>query len=192
MKLAGLHTHVWIVALAALAVVVVGCGGGAAKSAYETITTGVLEAGQPVAVPAQPIVEIDGKISSRNVGDSLMLDLATFEQLGLIRYSVEDPWLKREISYTGVLLSELVRFVQPGSSVTAIHFVALDDYAVAITIEDAERWPIMVATRLDGERMPVANGGPTRIVFPYGLTSEIDELEYKDLWIWNIKSISFR
>ena len=182
-----------IVALtAALVLPATGCGGSAGTGGYETITTGALEPGDQVAVPDDPILEIDGAISTTNQDGRLLLDLASIEQLGLVRYSVDDPWLKREVEYTGVLLEDLVRLVQPAGSARSLHLVALDDYEVDIAIADAERWPVVLATKLDGERMPIANGGPTRIVFPYGLVSDIDELQYKDLWIWNIESISVR
>jgi hypothetical protein len=138
------------------------------------------------------VLEIDGKVRVTNDGGRLLLDLPTLEQLGLIRYSVEDPWLKRNVSYTGVLLSDLVKLLRPATSATTMHLTALDDYEVDVALADVERWPIMLATRLDGKRMAIDKGGPTRIVFPYGLVSGIDKLEYKDLWIWNIKSITVR
>lgn len=183
----------WACAVAALLLLpLAGCGGGAGTT-YETVSKGVLEAGDPLPSPTKkPILEIGGKVSSTNDGGRALFDLRTLEQLGLVRYSVEDPWLKREVAYTGVLVSDLVKSVRPASSATTMHLVALDDYAVDIALADVERWPIMLATRLDGERMGIENGGPTRIVFPYGLVDGVDELEHKDLWIWNVESITFR
>lgn len=189
----GSQRHWWVRAIAALLVLsIAGCGGSAGADVYETISPGVLEAGQRIPVPKTAALEIDGKVVATNDRGRLLLDVRTLEKLGLVRYSVDDPWLKRRISYTGVLLSDLVRLVRPARSATTIHLVALDDYEVDIAVTDAERWPVMLATRLDGEHMEIANGGPARIVFPYGLVDGIDELQYKDLWIWNVKSITFR
>jgi hypothetical protein len=178
-------------ALAVLALPTMGCGAAAEKEAYETVTNGVLEAGSPIARPQQSILALDGAVTATNDKGRLLVDLELIEQLGLIRYSVNDPWLKREVTYTGILLSDLARLAEPRAGAKTMHFVALDDYEVDITLEEAERWPIMLATRLDGHRMDIANGGPSRIVFPYGLVSGIDELHYKDLWIWNIERITF-
>jgi hypothetical protein len=196
----------WASLVAALLVVpIAGCG-GATGQVYETVSAGVLHTGEPVPQPSNdPILEIDGKIrsrnndgivtngtSSRNESAQLVLDLETLEELPLVRYSVEDPWLKREVTYTGVLVSDLVKLVQPARGATSLHLVALDDYEVDIALEDVDRWPILLATQLDGRHMAVSNGGPTRIAFPYGLVSGIDELTYKDLWIWNIETITVR
>jgi hypothetical protein len=177
--------------VAALAFAIVGCGGSTAAR-YETLTRPALDADTPIAVPAKPVLTVDGRIATTNDRRALVLDMPTLERLGLIRYSVDDPWLKREIAYTGIRLSDLVRLARPKAGATSMHFLALDDYQVDISIADAERWPIMVATKLDGARMAVANGGPTRIVFPYGQGAGLDELQYKDLWIWNIQRITFR
>lgn len=197
----------WTSVFAALLVVpLAGCGSSSGP-AYETVSGGVLSAGRSVPPPTGAVIlEIDGKIASRNgpgvsIADrvtssnrpgTLLLDMQTLEQVGLIRYSVDDPWLKRNVSYTGVLVSDLVALLQPAPTATTLHFVALDDYEVDIALADVERWPIMIATRLDGTRMAVANGGPSRIAFPYGLVSGIDELMHKDLWIWNIKTLTVR
>jgi len=197
----------WTSVVAALLVVpLAGCGSSSGP-AYETVGVGVLHAGSAVPPPVGDVIlEIDGKIASKNgpgtsIADrtaskdrsgTLLLDVQTLEQVGLIRYSVDDPWLKRDVSYTGVLLSDLVAMTQPAPAATTLHLVALDDYEVDIALADVERWPIMLATRLDGKPMAVANGGPTRIVFPYGLVTGIDELKYKDLWMWNIKTLTFR
>jgi hypothetical protein len=190
---------------AMLVVPTAGCGGGAGEI-YETVSNGVLRAGDPVPHPANdPVLEIEGKIRtsnndgvatntklSRNESGSLVLDLETLERLPLVRYSVEDPWLKREVTYTGVLVSDLVRLAGPVPGATTLHLLALDDYEVDIALADVDRWPIMLATQLDGQHMPVSKGGPTRIAFPYGLVGGIDELKYKDLWIWNIETITVR
>jgi hypothetical protein len=177
--------------IAVVALAGVGCGGTTAEP-YEIVTKGALNADAAIAVPSKPVLKLDGNIGTTNDGNTLLLDIPTLERLGLIRYSVDDPWLKREIAYTGVQLSELVRVARPPADATSMHMVALDDYQVDISIADAKRWPIMLATELDGKRMRVSNGGPTRIVFPYGLSSGLDELKYKDLWIWNLESITFR
>lgn len=168
------------------------CGAEQAAN-IETLSDGTLAAGAAVPVPSgKSVITIDRGLRSTAEGAELRLDMHTIERLGLIRYSVADPWLKREVAYTGVLLSDLVKLVAPARGAKTMNLVALDDYEVQIALADIERWPIMLATRLDGSRMAVAKGGPTRIVFPYDLVDGIDELEYKERWIWNIDRITFQ
>ena len=66
-------------------------------------------------------------------------------------------------------------------------WTALDDYEVTFTGEQAAREDAMLATRLDGKPISVADGGPTRLVFP-----DADGPLGRDSnqWIWSIKSVS--
>jgi hypothetical protein len=65
----------------------------------------------------------------------------------------------------------------------------LDDYQVDIPFAEIEKWPILLATRMNGEYMSIENSGPTRIIFPYHAYPEIDSIKYDDLWVWNIRSM---
>ena len=40
--------------------------------------------------------------------DTLAFDMSTLEKLRLVKYEVDDPWLQEEVTYTGVLLSDLL------------------------------------------------------------------------------------
>ena len=77
-------------------------------------------------------------------------------------------------------------------SATTVHMVALDDYAIDLSIEDINRWPILVATQKNGNYMSIENSGPSQIVFPYHAFPEIDEATYKVLTIWNLRDMEVR
>jgi len=85
-------------------------------------------------------------------------------------------------------MSELREFVGSSDAADNIHIVALDDYAVDLAAADVEKWPILLATRTNGEYMNIENTGPTRIIYPYHKYS-LDPVVYNDLWIWNLARI---
>jgi hypothetical protein len=114
--------------------------------------------------------------------------MPTLERLGLAEYSVQDPYRLEEVTYTGVLMSDLREYLEVSESSENFHIVALDDYRVDLSFADVERWPILLATRSDGEYMSLENSGPTRIIFPYD-SFKIDPVRYNDLWIWNIDTM---
>lgn len=176
-----------------VALAMAACGGGSAKPEYEVVEPASISPGSAVPAPNEEVIlTLSGDISVKNVGDSLAFDTPTLEKLGLMQYEVTEPFLKKEVSFTGVLMSDLLKFAGVKDSASVVHMVALDDYETDITFADIKRWPIMVAIRADGQYIPVDEGGPTRIVFPYDTHPEIEPLRYDDLWIWSLKSMKVK
>ncbi len=165
------------------------CQATATSAAYERVSEPVGAVGAPIPAPDKPILRISGDIDTTN-GQDLALDVEQIESLGLVRYTARDPWLERDIEFTGVLLTDLLAAAGADEGATTLHVTALDDYEVSISIADARRWPVMLATRADGDPMTIEDKGPTRIVFP--ADPAIDLLSYKDLWIWQLKTIEVR
>ncbi|MCB0037787.1 MAG: hypothetical protein KDE51_27330, partial [Anaerolineales bacterium] len=71
---------------------------------------------------------------------------------------------------------------QVSESAATLHTIALNDYAVDIPVEDTEMYPVLLATKIDGERMPVERFGPTRIIYPYH-AYDLDITIYNPRWI---------
>ena len=186
---------IFVAGISGVALLLLACA-GAAEPAYQVVSAARISPGSPIAPPAgEVILTISGDIGITNVGDTLQLDMPTLESLGLVEYAVTDPYRIDEdgqleqITYTGVLMSRLREYLGVPESSKAFHIVALDDYRVDLSIALAERWPILLATRSDGEYMSVENSGPTRIIFPYDNFKEIDQVKYNPQWIWNIESM---
>jgi hypothetical protein len=158
---------------------------------YQVVTPPVLRPGAAISAPRnEAVLTISGNIATSNAGATLSFDLATLEQLGIAQYTVMDPFEKHTIAYAGVLLSDLLKYAGTRSTAKSIHLVALDDYESEITMEDINKWPILIATRIDGGAIAIKNGGPTRVVFPIH-AYQIDAA-YNDQWVWSIKSIDVR
>ncbi len=160
---------------------------------YQRLTDSAFAVGDPIPTPTgEVILTVSGKIGVTNSGDKLLLDMETLEKFGLVQYDLNDPWLKRTVTYTGVLMSDFLKIVQVAPEAESVHFRALDDYQVDITLREIQKWPILLATRADGKYMPVAENGPTRIIFPFDQFPEIDQTIYRDLMIWQIATMEVR
>ena len=131
---------------------------------------------------------LSGDIVVTNVGDTLQLDMPILEGLGLVQYTVDDPWLNATNTYTGILMTDLSKYIGASASAKTIHMVALDDYAVDVTFEDIKKWPTLLATRTNGAYMDIESSGPTRIIFPNHSYS-VDPVIFNDSWIWNLKTM---
>lgn len=159
---------------------------------YKTITEPRLSPGNTVPVPTGPVIlSISGKIGLTNVGDRLDFDLATLEQIGLIEYQVDDPDMKYTVTHTGVLLEQVLKVAQISPDAKELFTTALDDYKIAIPIDVTTRWPVMIATLRDGQRIPANERGPIEIVFPNKHFS-IDPLLYDPMWVWQLRTMEVR
>lgn len=161
------------------------------ESLYNTVSEASLKAGQAVPAPSNDVVvTLSGQLNNTNIEDTLVFDMQTLESIGLVEYTVPDPWLSEEISYTGVLLTDLLAVADIEEGAQELFVVALDDYATKIPLSDIEEWPVILATRSNNDYMDVANSGPTRIIFPYDKYP--NEVQARNMSVWNIKRIEIR
>ena len=173
-----------------LMLVLVGCG-QKADLAYAEVAPAGINIGDQIPLPTGDVVlNIFGNVSRTNQAQKLSFDIATLEKLGLVEYTIADPWQNHEeVTYTGVLMSDLLEYAGVSDTATNVHMVALDEYAVDVSMADINKWPVLLATRTNNEYMDIESSGPTRIVFPFHAHSEIDEDTYKVLMIWNLRDI---
>jgi hypothetical protein len=184
--------------LAALALVaalaVAGCGGegepspAAAPDASVPLVVddGSLAAGEKVGAPkGEVVLTMTGAIGERNNGKNLELDLASLEQMRRVRLEATEPFLKRRVMFEGVLLSDLLAVAGVPETASKVSLTALDDYKVDFKLADVRSSQMLLATRADGNRMPVDRSGPIRVVFPDASSLGRNP----DLWIWSVSTM---
>jgi hypothetical protein len=158
---------------------------------YSTVSEGTLQAGEAVPAPSNEVVlTLSGQLNNTNLEETLAFDMQTLESIGLIEYTVPDPWLSEDVTYTGLLLTDLLAVADVEEGTQELFVVALDDYATTIPFSDIEEWPVILATRSNNDYMDVANSGPTRIIFPYDKYP--NQVQARNMSAWNIKSIEIR
>lgn len=183
----------WLAVLIALTALLGACGSDsepAETAAYSSVAAATISAGDAVPAPTGDVIlTISGDISNPNVGDTLQFDMETLEALGLVEYSVDDYQAEGRIaSFTGVLASHVLEVAGAAEGATDLRTVALNDYEVEIPLADVTDYPVMIATRVDGKRMPVDAYGPTRIIYPSS-SFDLDDAVYGPRWIWQLKLI---
>lgn len=155
--------------------------------AGKIISPASLTVGQAVSPPKEkPVVTLTGKISTENKNGALVFDRPTLERLGVQQVRLYEPWAKKDMEFRGVWLRDLIAVAAVKPDATGLHIVALDDYAVNLSLADVRAGGIMVATQAgDGSTIPIDKGGPTRIVFMDGVKAGVNP----DQWVWSIKTI---
>lgn len=131
------------------------------------------------AGPDEPVLEVDGGSSGHQE-----FTLVQLEALGTTTITVDEPFVKRRQSFTGVPMSTILAKAGIAGGVR-ITTHALNDYdyvdvASAFTGSDA-----LVATQRDASRIPLDQGGPIRIVYPDG--SALSNV--LDAWNWSLASL---
>lgn len=164
------------------------------STTYKTVSEGTLKAGDIIPVPTGDVVlTMDGMIGQTNSGNTLQFDMATLESIGLVQYHVDDPFVKKNILYSGVLLSQLLKVAGADSKATTLTLRALDDYSTDMKIEDVNKWPVILATQADGTYMPIDKNGPIITVWPFNdFPDDLDHLTYDSLWIWSLAKITVK
>lgn len=189
-----MNIHRSIFYLAVLIPLLAACGQAATPvPVYKTVSEATLKPGSAVPTPGDPVVlTIEGKISRTNAGDKLQFDMATLESIGVVQYNVDDPFVKKNVLYAGVLLSQLLKVAGAAPDATALTLWALDDYSTDMKIADANKWPVLIATRADGTYMSLDKNGPLISVFPFNDFPEIDHLTYDAQWLWALARITVK
>ena len=171
----------------------IACGGGSEDEMviYDIVSEASISSGDAIPVPTGDVLlTVEGLISNGNVGDTAQFDLATLEQLGLVSYDVDDPFAKKNIVFTGVLMSDLLDVVGADESATGLELVALNDYAAEAKIEDMRRWPIMFGLQADGAAIPADEGGPAIVIIPFNdYPDDLDHVTYDAQWVWSMTRI---
>ena len=157
------------------------CGGSTTDPGVERSVSAA-----PVAPPTGEVVlTISGDDARSNVGDQVQMDLEGLEALGVVTETIFEPFVSEEVVMTGVPLVDVLRAAGIGED-TPLVWTALDDYQVSYTLGELMADDGLLATRLDGEPIPVSSGGPIRVVFrnldgPIGRNT--------NQWIWSLATI---
>jgi hypothetical protein len=139
----------------------------------------------PLAKPEGKVVlSISGLIGNTNNGDKADFDMAMLEGLGSVSWTTKTPWYKDPVTFSGVPMSKLLEVV--GAKGTSLTVTALNDYATDIPVEDFKTHPVMLATKRDGNYMPVRDKGPLFIVYNYDSNPELQHQRFYSRSVWQV------
>ena len=68
--------------------------------------------------------------------------------------------------------------------------MALNDYQSSIPVEDAMKFDMVMATKMNGKPIPVKTKGPLFIVYPFDSKPELRSAVYYERSPWQLKSLT--
>lgn len=169
-----------------LAVAMAGCGGPGTQNVTPPASS-VTGRPSPVPTPSgKPVLTITGAVTNRNEGSTVAFDLSALDAMATVTADIYEPFVKKKIKFTGVPMVNVLARAGISPTATKVQLHALDDYKVELMVSDLADPDILLATKADDARIPVANGGPIRLVFP----ADSAVGKNKDIWIWSIDSLA--
>ena len=136
------------------------------------------------APEGQIILAVTGRITQTNLDESAVFDeamLAVLPPAALETTTVVTDGVRR---FDGFLMRDLLALVgAEGDMVTA---TALNDYVIDIPVADFERFDVLVATHMDGERLLPSDLGPLWIIYPRDDHAELQDIRYDYRWVWQL------
>lgn len=133
------------------------------------------------------VLTVSGKIASKNKGATAVFDMAMIQKLPQQTFTTKTPWDNQPVKFSGPLLRDVLAAVK--ASGTNIRAVALNDYKISIPVEDANKFGVIVAHRMNDQAIPVRTKGPLFIVYPFDTQAELQSNKYYERSIWQLKAI---
>jgi len=169
--------------LSAFVAVLYRSGGEDGASSAPVPTTAPTE---PVAVKPLPapkgerVLRIQGVKDGNVSATETAVDFATLDRAASDEITIVEPFVKRKMTFSVIPMGELLQRAGVDPSARELYMHALDDYHVDLPIAGLKDAGFL-ATRLDGKKIPIAKGGPVRLLFSGNGKLARDT----DNWIWS-------
>jgi hypothetical protein len=134
------------------------------------------------------ILTISGSVAEKNTPTAAVFDLPMLERLPQHSFTTMTPWEKQPIQFTGPLLRDVLAAAK--ATGTTLKAAALNDYQTAIPMDDAQKFDVILAHKMDGKDIPVKTKGPLFIVYPYDSKPELRSSVYYERSAWQLKSLT--
>ncbi len=137
----------------------------------------------PVKIDHQPIQLQRAQLVIAGPSGEMAYSPADLEGLGFRRLTTITPWRETPAAFDGVLLTDLLAANGLGD-VAAISVIAENDYRVDIPAAVWKRWPILVATRVNGRPHTRRQRGPIQFILPMSDDKTAGLEEHHSNWVW--------
>lgn len=137
---------------------------------------------------SEPVVlTIDGAIEGGKPVDFTMAEL---EALGTKTIVTATPWTEGAPKFEGVPMSVLLDHV--GATGETAEIMALNNYQTSIPISDFTDYPVVLATKMNGDYMTVRNKGPLFVMYPFDDDPALKTELYFSRAAWQVRTITIK
>lgn len=145
----------------------------------------------PLPAPTGKVVlTVTGNITKPNAGQQAVFDLKMIEALPQHSFTTRTPWYSTPVKFTGPKLADVLAAV--GAQGKEIQAVAINNYQITIPMSDAQRYPVVMAWKINDQPIPVRAKGPLFIAFPYDDDAALRTAQYHERSIWQLKQLNIQ
>ena len=154
------------------------------------LTTGPAGAAraQDLGLPeGRVILTISGRIDHTNGKGTAEFDRAMLEAMPATTIETMTPWTDAVARFEGPLARDLMKRV--GARGSRVRATAINDYAVDIPMEDFERYPVILAMKMNGENLRTRTKGPLWVIYPWSDKAELRNETGYSRSIWQVNEL---
>ncbi|MBL9205264.1 MAG: molybdopterin-dependent oxidoreductase [Opitutaceae bacterium] len=141
--------------------------------------------------PAGKIVlTITGNIAFTNGVERADFDLAMLEALPQHSFSTRTPWYPTARTFSGPRLRDVL--IAVGAQGESLGASALNDYKTSIPFDDARKFDVIIALKLDEKPMTVREKGPLFIIYPFDSKKELNTELYYNRSAWQLRKLEVK
>lgn len=140
------------------------------------------------APAGDPVLAVSGDVTTTNSDGAAAFDFAMLEAMPQHSIRTSTPWHKGEVEFSGPLLRDVLSAVGADSDVIAVR--ALNDYEAEIPKGDWTGYDMILATRMNGDRMSVREQGPLFVVYPFDQQPELKDEVHYNRSVWQVREIT--
>ncbi|CAB3799252.1 molybdopterin-dependent oxidoreductase [Paraburkholderia fynbosensis] len=142
------------------------------------------------AQTAAPLVlDVQGKIGKTTDASHHTYHFTEAQLLALPVHSIttSTTWTPRS-TFTGPLLADILKTV--GAYGTQLEFHTFDDYTYTVPVSDGNRYGVVVAYSMNGQRLKISDFGPLFLIYPRdAYPTEITGALGDSKFVWQIKAL---
>ncbi len=135
------------------------------------------------------LLTLSGNIENTNEAEKAVFDLASLENLGMVRLQTTSPWYRGQMTtFEGISLQKLMDYI--GAKGSVVKVTALDDYTTEIPLRDFKKYNVILALKVNGEYMRIRDKGPLFVVYPYDSLPELNNHVYYSRSAWQVSKMN--
>ncbi|WP_284381234.1 hypothetical protein [Litoribrevibacter albus] len=136
------------------------------------------------------IVEVSGAITVTNADDMAIIDRDVINNLPRKSITTSSHITEVPVTYSGPLFTDLLTLL--GSKGRTVVVIAWDDYLAEISVDDLDKYGVILADSENGKQLTLSDRGPLYVVFPFSDFPEIRNDLYYNKSVWQIKAIEVK
>jgi hypothetical protein len=135
----------------------------------------------------KPILTVSGQITQTNDGAVARFDRPLLESFGVQSFTTATPWHDHPVLFEGVPMTRILQAV--GATGQTIKVVALDDYTAELPVADFAKYGTLLALKIGGQYLTVAEKGPSFIIYPFDQYPELRNAIYYGRAVFQVATI---